>query len=755
MTGKETTGNGKTRKGLSRRGLLKVSAVAGGGLMLELALPETTSAAEQNTLIRSRELNVFVEIAPDGEITIYSSLPEMGQGVKTTLPMIIAEEMGARWEDVRVIDAPLDDSFGLQGAGGSTSVPRNIGTMRRMGASAREMLIGAAALLMEVDRKDLEAKNSQVVHSSGESRSFGQLAALAAEQPVPDPEMLSFKDPRSYTIIGTSVGGVDNLVIATGRTEFGIDVDVPGMKYASYTRCPKIGGTAVRFNESEIRKLPGISDAFILAPDERSGQASMSFLQGLAVLRGGIAIVGDDTWSVFNAKTRLEVEWDESEASDDEWPEMINRAQALARSGDGEISAPGISVDEALADPDNQVQEAFYQFPYVAHVCMEPMNCTADFRKGSDGAPDTLEIWYGSQFPGQVKEIAQNMLGVAPENVTVHPKRLGGGFGRRAVHDYAAEAMAISERAGVPVKLTWTRTDDMHNDFFRAGGFQNMKGAVDSSGKLAALEQHYIGFSKNGKPVIGSGLRGNELTMAALPSARVKQSLMEIATPCGAWRAPGSNTNAFVEQSFLHELAVLAGRDHVEFMLELMGSPRWLSEGDVNALNTGRARDVIQLAAEKANWGKKMPAGSAQGLAFYFCHAAHVAEIAEVSVDAQRNFRVDKVTVAVDVGPIINMSGATGQVQGSIVDGLSTMALQQITMADGVIEQDNFHQYPVMRIASTPEIDVHFLQSDNPSTGLGEPALPPLAPAVTNAIFAASGERIRSMPLSETGFRLV
>jgi isoquinoline 1-oxidoreductase beta subunit len=741
---------------MNRRGLLKVSALAGGGLMLELGLSATALAQESTTLVRSKELNVYVQIARDGEITIYSSVPEMGQGVKTTLPMVIAEEMGARWEDVRVIAAPVDESrFGLQGAGGSTSIPRNIGAMRRMGASAREMLIGAAALLMEVNREDLEAADSQVTHSSGEGRTFGQLAALAAEQPVPDPEMLSFKDPRSYTIIGTSVGGVDNLVIATGQSDFGIDVDVPGMKYASYTRCPKIGGKAVKFNEAAIRQLPGITDAFILEPDDRAGKAAMAFLEGLSVLRGGIAIIGDDTWSVFDAKSKLDVQWDEAGASDDEWSLMVERGKQIAREGGGEIRLAGANVDEALADEGNRVHEAFYQFPFVAHICMEPMNCTADFRKGQNGAADTLEIWMGSQFPGQVKEIAQNMLGVEPENVKVNLKRLGGGFGRRAVHDFAAEAMAISHRGRVPVKLSWTRTDDIHNDYFRVGGFENMKAAIDADGKLAAWDQHYIGFKRGANPVIGSGMLGNEFSMAALDNARVRQSMMDIATPCGAWRAPGSNTNAFVEQSFIHELAELAGRDHLEFLLELMGPRRWTKEGNVNALNTGRAMDVIKLAAQKANWGKEMPSGSGQGLAFYFCHAAHIAEIAEVSVDADRNFRVDKVTVAVDVGPIINMSGAINQVQGSVIDGLSTMALQQITMRNGVIQQDNFHQYPVMRIASTPQIDVHFLQSDNASTGLGEPALPPLAPAVTNAIFAAAGVRIRSMPLSNEGFKLV
>lgn len=740
---------------MNRRKLFKVSAIAGGGLMLELNLAKAI-ADDGKPIVSDSDLNFYVQIASDGQITIYAQNPEMGQGIKTTLPMIIAEEMGAKWDDVVVVQAPVDSTkFGMQGSGGSMSVPRNFDAMRKLGASAREMLIGAASLLLEVERQELNAANSEVVHTSGRSMTFGQLASVAAQQPVPDPEALSFKDPRSYTILGTSVAGVDNLVVATGLSKFGIDVDVPGMKYASYTRCPRRGGKAISFNAREIKRLPGVTDAFILEPDARAGKSAVPFLDGMAVLRGGVAIVGDNTWSVFNAKSKLKVKWDDKTASADTWTEMVTQAKQVAAKGDGEVRLEGPGVAAALGDSKNRVQESFYEFPYVAHICMEPMNCTASFKKGEGDKPDSLEIWLGSQFPELSKEIGVHMLGLKPENIEVNLLRMGGGFGRRAVHDFAAEAIAISHRTEQPIKLTWTRTDDMHNDLFRVGGFENMKAAVDADGKLAAWDQHYIGFGDKGKPVIGSGLRGNEFSMVALDNARVTQTLMDVDTSCGAWRAPGSNTNAFVEQSFIHELANLAERDHVDFLVELMGSPRWIDEGKITSLNTGRAVDVIKLAAQKAGWGKSLPKGTALGMAFYFCHAAHVAEVAEVTVDANQNFSVNKVTVAVDVGPIINMSGATSQVQGSIVDGLSTMAMQQITMDNGVIQQDNFHQYPVMRIAATPEIDVHFIQSDNQPTGLGEPALPPLAPAVTNAIFAATGKRIRSMPLSNEGFTLV
>ncbi len=730
--------------GLDRRAFLKVTGLAGGGLLLGMTFaPGSLIAQELGTLVGSAELNVYVKVASDGTITILSANPEMGQGIKTALPMIVAEEMGALWSDVVVEQSDVDATrYGGQFSGGSTNIPRSFDLMRTMGASAREMLIGAASDAMELPRSELKARDSTVVHLfSKEQLSFGDLAAAAAKQDLPDPTSLKFKKPDEYTILGKSVSGVDNLQIVTGSSLYGIDALVDGMVFAAYQKCPAIGGSAVSANLKEVKRLPGVTDAFIVEGNGTIGE-----------LISGVAIVGDSTWAVFNAKSRLKVEWDESNASKDSWTELVRRGKELGtKPGANTVGATG-DVDKRFRENRERTVEGFYTYPFVAHLCMEPMNCTAHYRAGADGEEASLEVWAPTQAPGGIAPAAKSIFGINPERVKVHQTRMGGGFGRRFSSEFVVEAIEISKRVGKPVKLTYSREDDIRNDFYRVGGFQWVKGAVDKNGKLAAWDQHMIGMQRDGRPVSGARFGKTEFPLLNLENVRGTLSMLDIRTPCGPWRAPGANTHAFVVQSFIHELAIAAGRDHLEFLLEMMGEPRWFNEGNIRSLNTGRAADVIRLAAEKAGWGKPMPPGRGLGLAFHFSHAAHVAEVADVSVDKNKKLTVNKVTVAVDIGPIINMSGATSQVAGSVVDGFSTMMGQQITMEEGRIQQSNLHDYQVLRIPGSPPVETHFIQSDNAPTGIGEPALPPVAPAVANAIFAATGVRVRTMPLSLAGY---
>lgn len=731
---------------LDRRSFLRVTSIAGGGFILSSVVPGALAEeSKAEAAVTSAELNAFIKVSSDGKITIYSANAEMGQGIKTTLPMIIAEELGARWEDVEVLQSPVNQElFGLQMAGGSTTVPRTWNQMRQMGASAREMFISAGSLVMELPREELKTQNSMVTHESGRSMTFGQLASLAAKQAVPDVETLEFKSREDYTIIGTSISGVDNLVIVTGTALFGIDTRVPDMLYAAYHKCPAIGGTVVSANIEEIKALPGIVDAFIVEGNDDPTE-----------LLDGIAIVGTNTFAVFDAKSKLKVKWDESDASTDSWTALVEQAKAKqSQRGDDEIVDKG-DVRAAFANPDTTTIEAFYEYPFVAHLCMEPMNCTAHYKKGKGLLDDdTLEMWVPTQGPGRALSIADSMFGLGKDQVTVHQMRLGGSFGRRVYKEYIAEVIEISKRMEAPVKLTWTREDDIRHDFFRSGGFQAVKGAVDKQGKLVAFENHFFGMEHDGKPVSGSRFGANEFPILNIENAYASKTMFEIDIPCGPWRAPGSNTNAFVVQGFLDELAHAGGRDYLDFLLELMGEPRWFDEGNVRSLNTGRAAGVIKRAAKEAGWGRQMPTGRGLGLAFYLSHAGHIAEVAEVSVDANKKLTVHQVTVAVDVGPIINRSGAISQVQGAVIDGLSTMMAQKITFENGRVQQSNFHDYPVLRMPDAPRVEVHFIESDNSPTGLGEPALPPLAPAVANAIFAASGHRVRKMPLVEEGYTM-
>jgi isoquinoline 1-oxidoreductase beta subunit len=720
---------------VSRRTFLKVTGLVGGGLVLAFYVGEK-NAALANAKSTDFAPNAFLRISPEGPITLYSKAPEIGQGIKTAFPMIIAEELDADWSQVKVEQAAINPAvYGRQSAGGSRSIPTSWDQLRRAGAVGRAMLVSAAAKQWNVSEADLTTENSTVFHkASNRKATYASLATAAAAVPVPDEKTIKLKSRSEYKLLGKRITGVDNRAIVTGQPLFGIDQVLPGMQYAVFVKCPAVGGKVVEANLEEIKKLPGVTQAFVLNGTGKPTE-----------VMPGVAILAKSTWAAFSARQKLQVKWDESAASKDNWAAYVEQAKKLAaESGPESIRNTG-DVDKVFTE--SKPVEAFYTYPFIAHAPLEPQNTTAVFKDGA------IEIWSPTQTPEAGLKLVSDVLGITPDKVTLHQTRVGGGFGRRLMNDYMCEAAAIAKQAGVPVKLQWTREDDMHHDFYRVGGFHSFKGGLDKSGKLIAWQDHFITFTQDGqRPTSGGDLSPDEFPAQVLPNARLTQTKLPLKIPTGPWRAPRSCSIAFATQSFLHECSVAAKRDHLEFLLEIMGEPRWLQQGNEFALNTGRAAAVLKLAAEKAGWGKPLPKGRGLGLAFHFSHAGHFAEVADVSVDANRKLTIHRIVVAGDVGPIVNMSGAENQTEGAVIDGFSAALGQQIDFENGRIKQNNFDTYPILRIANAPKVESYFIESDFTPTGIGEPALPPAAPAIANAIFAATGHRVRSMPFTKEGY---
>jgi len=739
---------------MGRRTFLKKAVFAGGGLALIFHLDTKAARAAETDTVDALEghqesivLNAFVRVAPNNVITIYSKGPEIGQGIKTAFGLIIAEELDADWNTVRVEQAPVNPKvYGSQSAGGSTSIPRGWDQLRQAGATARAMLVAAAAQQWNVPVTECNAADSIVTHKpSGRKLSYGEVAIAAASQPVPDVAGLPLKARADYKLLGKRFTGVDNRKIVTGQPLFGIDVQLPGMVYANYTKCPAIGGKVKSANLEAIKKLPGVVDAFIL---EGTGNPSE--------VMPGVAIIGKTTWAVFKAKGELKVEWDESTASKDSMTEAAAKAKELAANPPAPATNVG-DVDAAFASA-AKVVEASYDYAMVSHQQLEPENSTGWWHDG------VIELWTPSQTADRGISQVAGLLKLPEDKVTIHQTRAGGGFGRRLSNDYLCEAAAIAMKVNGPVKLQWMREDDFAYDFFRAPGFHYLKGAIDKQGKLSAFQNHLVSFSTgNNRPVSGGNRSNNSFPADMAPNTRYAISLMPLQTPCGAMRAPTDNVQMFVAGSFLHELSVAAGRDHVEFLLEWFARPQATAAAPATGergrrpeagFNATRAAGVLKLAAEKAGWGKKLPAGSGMGIAFSFAYGGHVAEVVELSVDAKKHLTIHQVTAVADIGPIVNMSSAENQVQGGVIDGLSTVLGLEIGVEKGRIQQRNFDDYPILRMRSAPPVAAYFIQSDFRPTGLGEPCLPPLAPALGNAIFAATGERVRSMPFKRAGYTI-
>ena len=725
---------------LDRRSFLKLATMAGGGLILgyyvrpaggaEIAKPDVEKV--DGVFIP----NAFIRIAPDGSITVFSARPEVGQGIKTSLPMIVAEELGADWKNVTVVSAALDPAFGPQFAGGSMSTPMSYTAMRKVGAAARAMLIEAAAQTWGVPASECVAEAGVVRHApSGRSARFGDLVAKASTLPVPAADSVVLKDPKDFTLLGSRIGGVDNPKVVTGQPLFGIDQKRPGMVFAVYEKGPVWGARPLGANLDHVKTLPGVQDAFIVDRTVPEGQ-----LTGLVP---GVAIVADSTWAAFSARKELEVQWEAGRFPNSSWDDFARQATDISNAPPG---APNVTearrdgdVDRAFSGA-SRVVEASYSYPFISHTNLEPQNCLVHVQG------DRADIWAPTQNPEGARKLASQVLGIAPEKIQVTITRIGGGFGRRLDADPVAEAAAISQRLGVPVKLTWNRTDDLQHDHYRPGGFHFLKGAVDSEGRLSAWRSHHVSF--------GSNLGPDDYPARFVPNYLLLNSKLENGVPQGPWRAPGSCTYAWVICCFLDELARAAGRDPLEFNLALLGD-RDLVPGTGphgRPYNAARMRNVVRQAAERSGWGKPMARGKGMGLGYYFSHQGYIAEVAEVTVSEKGDLKVDRVVAAVDVGSqIVNLSGAENQVQGSIIDGLNAAWRQELDIKKGRVVQANFNEYTMLRIPDAPRaIEIHFIKTDNPPTGLGEPALPPLAPAVCNAIFAATGKRVRQLPISRT-----
>jgi len=729
---------------LSRRTMLKASALAGGGFALAASIPMATRAMAAGAA-GPAQLNAFITINPDNTITIIGKNPEIGQGIKTMLPMLIAEELDADWDLVSIEQADTDMAkYGPQLAGGSFATPMNWIPMRQTGAAARAMLIGAAAQRWGVDAASLSTQPGKVVETaSGRSVTFGELAAEAALMPVPDPASLTLKDQSDFRIIGKAIGGIDSPRIVRGEPIFGVDTQLPGMVYAAFERSPVFGATLVSADLDAAKAQPGVKDAFVIEG-----------WQGAEDLVPGVAVVADNWWLANKARSALNVQWDNGEwASHSSAGYEAKARELMAAGAPEEVFAENGDIDAALASA-AKVVEAEYSYPFLAHAAMEPMNCTALMHE--DGR---MEMWAPSQTPQGGQGAVAAYLGVGQDKVSVHITRMGGGFGRRLNNDYMVQVAAIAKQMpGTPVQLIWSREDDVRADYYRPAGWHKLRASLDENGRMTGLADHFITWNLGAGPFNPAAMAPDIFPAKYMDNLRYAQTKLTSAVPMGALRAPGSNGLAFATQGFLDEVAHEAGKDLPTLLLEIVeGAEAEPSTQSFVGLQAGfdpqRLRNVTRKVMEMSGWGKAVADGHALGFGYYWSHQGFFAEVVEVSLNARNQPVVHNVWVAGDVGSqIINPFGALNQVEGSIIDGLGQAIQLAVEIEGGAVKQSNFHNYPLPRMPMTPKIHVEWVLSDNSPTGLGEPALPPVIPALTNALFALTGKRVRDLPIDTSLF---
>ena len=721
----------------TRRDFLGTAAKGGAALIIGFHLP-WKSLAQNPERQPPNPLNAWIRIDKRNHVTLFVAKSEMGQGIMTSLPMILADELEVPWASVSIEQAPTNPSIYNHGTGGSGSVLDSYLPLRQAGAAAREMLVMAAAQAWNVTPETCRAERAGVIHGPRKTRlDYSELVEAAAKLPIPDFKKVTLKNPNDFNIVGTSIPRADIPSKVNGSAKFGIDVRVPGMLFAVVARCSTFGGKVAKLDDTRAKAVSGVKQVFEI-PAVGPGAWSA----------GGVAVVADSTWAAIQGREALKIEWDLGPNTSENSNELREQFQALTEKPGKVIRNDG-DVDQALAAANGNKIDAVYELPFLAHATMEPMNCTVDIRA------DRAEVWAPTQAPDWTQGTVAQIAGLKPETVVVHTMLMGGGFGRRYQADFVTEAAQVAKQAGKPVQLLWTREDDMTHDFYRPAAYHQLQAALDAGGKPLAWRHHIATtsirafWSPNGPKPEQQEVGGAVDLPYAIPNIRVEYSNPKSHVPVAWWRSVEHSINGFVTESFLDELAAAAKQDAVQFRLALLkggrdiGDPMWPENVH---MNTNRLATVLSLAAEKAGWGKTLPAGRGRGAACHYSFNTYIAQVAEVSVTGNK-VRVHRVVCAVDCGRAINPDGIKAQMESGIVYGLTAALKGEITIEKGAVKQTNFDRYPMLRIDEMPAVEVYIVPSQEKPTGVGEPATAVIAPAVGNAIFAATGKRVRRLPI--------
>jgi isoquinoline 1-oxidoreductase subunit beta len=700
---------------LSRREFVGAGIAAGAGLVIGFYLPHGDRSKHE-----SFSPNAYLRITPDNKITIVVARSEMGQGVRTALPMILAEELEADWKQIEIEQAGASTLFGDQTTGGSASIRTTWDPMRKAGAAAREMLISAAALTWGVPRSTCTAENSHIKHAaSNRTLSYGDLVAKAATLPIPTDVPL--KQSKDYKLVGQRLARVDSPAKVKGEATFGIDFRVPGMKYAVLSRCPVIAGKVSSIDDKDSKKVAGVN--FV-------GKISDS----------AVAVVSDTVWGAMEGRRVLNVAWDDGPNKD------LNTAAVMQslKEGASKKAANLYTAGDPSKAGGRQIS-AEYTLPFMAHAPMEPGNCTAHFQASK------CELWAPTQVPQDCRDSVATAIGLDPDQVKVNVTLMGGGFGRRLEHDYAVEAALVSKAINAPVKVIWTREDDMRCSTYRPASLHQLTAKLDGSGFPVALTHKIVAPSISGQkglPVpngVDPDLPDEAGPVYGIPNYAIDYVMTETPVPLGWMRSVYALQAAFALESFIDELAVAANKDPLKYRLQLLSKDQDLAYFG-NTWHTARMRGVLQLAAEKAEWDKPLPAGRYRGIACFGCFSSYMAEVVEITIENDQP-RVHRVVAAVDCGQVVNPAILEQQIQGGIVYGLGNALRAKITIDKGRVVQGNFDDYAPLRMEETPVVEVYAVPSQEPPTGIGEPSVPPLAPALCNAIYAATKKRIRAIPI--------